>query len=216
MNRNVLFIFSLVFCHIMYAQEYNPEYINSFKEIEEYNIVDFGKVIQLGDNMTKKEALNYVYNGDTARLYCIQEIFNMETEKTEGTIRELFLPKKCMRIDMENYYLIANTSYRCQDINELTRVLLTIYIIGKDYLLKDSIIAYIGHEYDYELTGLINLKNANVFLTGIENKTERYAKIFRINQNSLKFEIVREKHNAELNSENWKKELEKLDWLGEF
>jgi ferritin len=49
------------------------DFVNSFKEEQINDIIDFRKVIHNKASMSKEEALKYVYNTkDTTRLYCIE------------------------------------------------------------------------------------------------------------------------------------------------
>lgn len=80
--------------------------------------------------------------------------------------------------------------------------------------LVDKMIVYSGNDYD--LSGMINTSNGNVFLTGVENRNQRYAKIFKVNSENLKFELTKEKRNYNFSTENWKRELEKLGWFDQF
>lgn len=199
-----------------YSQIYEKEYVDSFNKNSGQEIISFGKLINMGEKMTVHEALEYVYKGDTSKLYCVQKIFNMETEKVSGVSRELFLPNKCLQIDLNNCILIANTSFDCQDVNKLSKVELILSLIDKDYRLTDTLIVYEGNDYDYDFSGLINTINGKIFITGFEKTIGRYAKLYAINQESLEFEIIKEKNNAEINSENWEKEIEKLGWKEDF
>jgi hypothetical protein len=200
----------------VYSQTFKKEFIDSFRKSKKEELISFGRLINWDNQMTKQEALDYVYNGDTSRLYCIQKIFNMETEKTEGVSRDIYLPNKSLRIDGENYILIATTSFECQNINEMVKVKLTLSLIDNNYNLKDTMLVYEGNDYDYKISGLLNTSNGKAFITGYEKETGRYAKLIKINLEILKFEVVREKIHADISSENWEKELEKLGWYEEF
>ncbi len=203
--------------HLSFSQVFEKEYIRSFNKIENGQKIDFLKLINSqGKLMTKQEALDYAYKGDTSRLYCIHKIFNMETEKVSGKSKELTLPRKYFFIEFDNYYLIANSSYLCQNENNLAQISLFLHVINKDLELKNSLEVYKGNEYDYGLAGMINTKNCKVFITGFEKEIGRYAKLLEINPKSLKFEVIKEKNNAEINSENWEREIEKLGWYEEF
>jgi hypothetical protein len=95
MKSFILLIVFITANHLCCSQLINMAYIKSFNKIENTQNIDFQRNINSqGKLMTKQEALDYVYSGDTSRLYCIQEIFNMETEKVVGISRVLFLPRK--------------------------------------------------------------------------------------------------------------------------
>ncbi|HPS05531.1 MAG TPA: hypothetical protein PLE97_09305, partial [Tenuifilaceae bacterium] len=169
-----------------------------------------------GKPMTVQEALDYVYNGDTSRLHCIYEIFNMETEKVIGTARELFLPKKYFLVELDSCYLVANSSFLCENEYGLMEVSLILHVIGKDLELKSSLEVYRGNEYDDYLMGMINTANGRIFLTSFEKKSGSDAKLLKMNQESLRYEVIKEKKPVEMHSDNWKRELEKLGWYEDF
>lgn len=213
----ILLITFIIVNYLSFSQVFKTEYIKSFNKIENSQEISFRKIVNSqGKLMTSQEALDYVYKGDTSRLYCIHKIFNMETEKVSGISKELTLPKKYFLIEFNNYYLIANSSFLCQDVNKLSQVSLILHVINKNYESTDSLEVYKGNEYDDELLGMINPVNGKVFITGFEKEIGRYAKLLEINQESLKFEEIKEKNNAGISFENLKKELEKLGWYEEF
>lgn len=215
--KTIILIVNLFLSYTAYCQIYNKDYINSFKENNSKNYLNFGTIIQQGVKMTKNEALDYVYNGDTNKLYCVSKIFNMETEKIETISRELILPKKNLRINFKDFYILANTSFDCNDKNLLIKVFLTLSIIGKDFKLKDKLIVYIGNEYDYTLTGLLNPNTGKVFLIGdIQNIGSKQAYIYGINNETLKFELIKEDNNIIGATDNLVKLLEFLGWEETF
>lgn len=185
------------------------KFVDSFKKERTDQILDFGRIVQTSNPMTKREALLYVYQGDTIKLYCNHKIFSMETEKVEGISRELFLPSKCLRLDLGGYYLVAYTSYDCQDPDKLPTFLLNMRIIDKNYKIRDSLIVYKEVE-DWEISGLINPGNGKIFI-----RTEQQALIYRVNSN-LKFEIEKERSNIKSTTDYLEKDLEMLNWTLDF
>src|SRR6218665_1400055 len=140
------------------------KFVDSFKREKKDQILDIGIVVQTSNPMTKREALLYVYQGDTTKLSCNQKIFNMETEIVEGISRSLNLPSKCLRLDMDNYCLIAYTSDDCQNPDETHTFFLNMEIIDKNYKIQDTLIVHKGTEYDWEISGLINPRNGKMFI----------------------------------------------------
>ena len=95
MRNRVMMVALMIATHLGYSQEYTLDYIQSFDRIGSGQEIDFQWLYyNRGKPMTVQEALDYVYNGDTSRLYCIYKVFNMETEKVISTYRELTLPEK--------------------------------------------------------------------------------------------------------------------------
>jgi len=213
----ILLIAFLVANHLSFSQVFKAEYIKSFNKIENSQLISFRKIINSkGKLMTEQEALDYVYKGDTSRLYCIYKIFNMETEKIISISKELTLPRKYFLIEFNNYYLIANSTFICQDVNELSQVSLILHVINKNFESTDSLEVYKGNEFDDALLGMINPVNGKVFITGFKKEIGRYAKLLEVNPESLKFEVIKEKNNVEFSSENWEREIENLGWYEEF
>ena len=207
----------MIATHLGYSQEYTLDYIQSFDRIGSGQEIDFQWLYyNRGKPMTVQEALDYVYNGDTSRLHCIYEVFNMETEKVIGTARELFLPKKYFLVELDSCYLVANSSFLCENEYGLMEVSLILHVIGKDLELKSSLEVYRGTEYDFNLTGMINTANGRIFLTSFEKKSGSDAKLLEMNQESLRYEVIKEKKPVEMHSDNWKRELEKLGWYEDF
>ena len=91
-----------------------------------------------------------------------------------------------------------------------------LHVIGKDLELKSSLEVYRGTEYDFNLTGMINTANGRIFLTSFEKKSGSDAKLLEMNQESLRYEVIKEKKPVEMHSDNWKRELEKLGWYEDF
>ena len=217
MRNRVMMVALMIATHLGYSQEYTLDYIQSFDRIGSGQEIDFQWLYyNRGKPMTVQEALDYVYNGDTSRLHCIYEIFNMETEKVIGTARELFLPKKYFLVELDSCYLVANSSFLCENEYGLMEVSLILHVIGKDLELKSSLEVYRGNEYDDYLMGMINTANGRIFLTSFEKKSGSDAKLLEMNQESLRYEVIREKKPVEMHSDNWKRELEKLGWYEDF
>ena len=217
MRNRVMMVALMIATHLGYSQEYSMDYIQSFDRIGSGQEIDFQWLYyNRGKPMTVQEALDYVYNGDTSRLHCIYEIFNMETEKVIGTARELFLPKKYFLVELDSCYLVANSSFLCENEYGLMEVSLILHVIGKDLELKSSLEVYRGNEYDDYLMGMINTANGRIFLTSFEKKSGSDAKLLEMNQESLRYEVIKEKKPVEMHSDNWKRELEKLGWYEDF
>lgn len=193
------------------------KFLDSFTKESSSQPLNFGKVVQYSNRMTKHEALEFVYRGDTSKLYCKQQIFNMETEKVEGISTELYLPDKCLRLDTDDYYLIAYNSYDCQAPNKPLTVTLVLKIINKKYKVTDSLVVYKGTDYDWEMTGLINPHNNKIFvLNEMSKKTSSIrALIYRIND-SLKFEIFKDQSDIKNMTDDLEKDLELLSWQEAF
>jgi len=217
MRNRVLLVALMIATHLGYSQEYSMDYIQSFDRIGSGQEISFRWLNHnRGKPMTVQEALDYVYNGDTSRLYCIYKVFNMETEKVISTYRELTLPEKYFLVELDSCYLVASSSVLCENKYGLIEESIILHVIGKDLELKSSLEVYRGTEYDSDIMGMINTANGRIFLTSFEKKSGRDAKLLEMNQESLRYEVIREKKPVEMHSDNWKRELEKLGWYEDF
>jgi len=217
MRNRVLLVALMIATHLGYSQEYSLDYIQSFDRIGSGQEISFRWLNHnRGKPMTVQEALDYVYNGDTSRLYCIYKVFNMETEKVISTYRELTLPEKYFLVELDSCYLVASSSVLCENKYGLIEESIILHVIGKDLELKSSLEVYRGTEYDFNLTGMINTANGRIFLTSFEKKSGSDAKLLEMNQESLRYEVIKEKKPVEMHSDNWKRELEKLGWYEDF
>jgi hypothetical protein len=207
-------------------------FVNSFKEEKKSDIIDFRKIKQNKAPMSKAEALKYVYHtNDTTKLYCVEFDYSNETEEFRGIIgASLWLPNKCLKIDMENYFIIAYNSYHCINninncpdpnnlrhcfLNEDFNVFLTLCIVDKEYNLKDSmLVCKDDGELNYFVSGLLNPHNSKIFLSKIENNGNM-AYIYIVNKD-FKFECIKESNVSEASSADFNEILEELGWVNEF
>jgi hypothetical protein len=193
-------------------------YLNSFDEISKDKLGNFGVLLNKGKNMTEEQAIEFVYQNDTSRLFCHFQEFNMETEQRGAFTSELYLPQKCLKVTTSKFILIGYSTFECQDPNKLLEMFLTLKIIdSKTFQITDSLVVYRGTEYDWKRTGLINPQNNKIFT--IERLDERIfnaqAFIYKIN-NALRFEVEKQQAGIKKWSDNHEKGLESLGWEDAF
>lgn len=194
------------------------KFINSFPEVNRSTILRLGVVVGTGPKMTKEEAMAFVYDNDSTKLYCKQKIFNMETEKVEGISTELYLPQKCLQIKTNKFILMGYSAFECQDPNKLLKQFLTLNIIhASNFQVTDSLLAYTGNDYGSEITGLINPQNNKIFiLKQMGQRTQnKQAFIYKIND-ALKFEIEKQQSNIENMTDDLEKDIKLLGWQEAF
>lgn len=193
------------------------KYIDTFPIIANPVVESFRSLSNKGKDMTREEALQYIYKYDTSKLFCKEEIYSMESEKVEGVSTELWLPKKSLRIDRPTFTVIGFTSYDCSDLKTFPKTILTLQIIDKKTLnVSDSLVAYIGNEYDWDLTGSVNTKNSKILLfneTGkrISNVTARLYSF-----NSTKFKLIKEQKNVTHITDDLQQNVKVLRWEEDF
>lgn len=192
------------FNYIFSQDEKFKLFVNSFPVINKGNILKFGEVIQTGKSMSKNEAFDLVYHGDSTKLYCTEQILGESTE--------LHLPSKCFKINTDKYYLIGYTSYQCQSkmddrIWDMVEISLNIMIVDKEYKIRDTMIVYRGNDYYYDITGIFNPLNNNMFLL-----REKNGFMYKINSQEMKFELVKNFNDIPLRTENLEKTLEQIGW----
>lgn len=213
---SILTINILVFssCSISSQSVQFEKFLESFNIVSMEGIGDFRSLVNNGKNMTKEQALMFVYEKDTSKLYCHFQEFNMETEERGAMVTDLYLPQKCLKIETPNFILIGYSTFECQDPNELLEMFLTLKIIdSKTLQTTDSLVVYRGNEYDWYMTGLVSSENNKIFT--IEQLGEREfnakAAIYKINK-SLKFEIEKQKDDIKEWLDDHEKGIEILGW----
>jgi hypothetical protein len=216
MKKVMLIIVFITSYYICKSQVVKMEYLKSYSKVENNQEISFLRLINTkGKLMTVQEALEYVYHGDSSKLYCYEIVFDMEKEKVISKTRKLFLPEKYFLIEFSNFYLIANCAYSCPE-DDIFQVYLILHIINKkDLKIMDSLKVYEGNEYNDELAGMINPANGKIFINGYNNHV-RYAKLIGINRESLRFEVIKEKNNVQFSSENWVQEVKNIGWYDDF
>jgi hypothetical protein len=141
------------------------DFVNSFEEVKNNDILNFGKIIQEIKPMTKNEALSFVYHTkDTTVLYCTHKIFSMETEEVFGIDTSLYLPDKYFRIEKENYFLICYSSYKCKNRYGMLTTFLHLLIVDKNYNITDELLAGNCEDIECYTIGLMNPKNGKVLV----------------------------------------------------
>jgi hypothetical protein len=224
LTTSAIVIFVALVTRYSYSQSFE-EYVKSFKKTEGAAVISFGKVIQNNNQMTREEALKFVYFGNISKLTCIQEQYNLVTEKSEGLSKYLNLPSKNMLLDMKEFFIIANSSYDCNNPKKPSVNFLTLTIVNRQYNRMDSLVVY-REKYDFpEVLGEINSLNGNIFLVGYlktpwvdpsDPKATIYARLLTIDKNSLKFKILKETSDVKGDYTNFSKTLKNLGWEQTF
>jgi hypothetical protein len=184
------------------------QFVNSFfLERSKSNFINLGGIDGRGNSMTKTEALKYVYDGDSARLHCEDIIFDMETETVLGTEIRLNLPRKCLRLETDNFILIGYAYNDCKNY------FLKVLILNKEYQITDSMMVCKGDDYGYDRYGLFNPSNAKLIMfDAFDNRTSR---LYRVNE-KLKFELIKEQNSLNFPVDDLNRVLDRLGWKEEF
>jgi len=209
---SMVFVFFFI-VSVIKGQTSSKDFADTF--IVKEGILNCVSEVFNGKRMEVEEALSYVYEGDSSRLYCEQAIFNMENEKISGYERELFLPSKCFKIELAHCTILAYTLYDCQNVRNLIGQKMILCIIDKENVFQDSIVAYLGDDYEDDITGLINCKNGKVFVRGV-GIDDLYVRMYNVNPKTLKYEIIKEQYSKSFGTSNLKKILLRLCWTEEF
>lgn len=145
-----------------YSQSGIEGYINSFPLIKR-DIIQTSQIISEGKEMSKDEALKFIYNGDTNKLYCIEEEYDMITEKVQNRYVVEKIPEKCGKIVLDSIILVFYTTYNCQEPRSLYWQNLYLSIYDQDFRLKENFLIHRESEYDVEVSGLLNIKTRKFF-----------------------------------------------------
>jgi hypothetical protein len=191
------------------------KFIKSFPVQKSFEVLNF-RVIALdvwkkkSMNISRGQALKYIYNNDTAMLYCTSKSINQETEKIEAIFRTENFPKRCFRLDFENYQLVAYYYGLCQNPDEWQYSIIKILLIDTHHVVRDNMMVYKDDGYDSSITGLLNPINGKIFLLN-----ERTGYVYRVNEQTLKFEVI-EKDVADFSTDDCMKALESFGWKEVF
>jgi hypothetical protein len=215
------------------------DFVNSFKEETKSDIIDLRRTIGNEAPVSKEEALEFVYHtADTTKLYCVDFDYSNENEEFRGIIgASLYLPDKCLKIDMEDYFFIAYNSYQCINnidncpdpndlrdcfLNEKFKCFLTLCVVDKGFNLRDSMLVCMEDELsNFDIAGLLNPNNSEIFLfytSMSREKPDMYkACMYEVNKKNLKFEIVKKGYvGKDIYTDDLMKVLEKLGWKESF
>jgi len=219
MNR-AFFISVLIFSMCSASSQHEPfkRYIDSFDETSKQKLGNFRVLLNEGKNMTKAQAVEFVYQNDTSKLYCHFQEFNMETEERGAFTTELYLPQKCLKLTTSKFILIGYSTFNCENPDKLLEMFLTLKIVDpKSLKITDSLVVYHGNEYDWRMTGLINPENNKIFSIEQLGKREFNARayIYKIND-ALKFEIEKQQEDIKKMPDDLEKGFELLGWKEAF
>jgi hypothetical protein len=193
-------------------------FVNSFDTMDANEVIEFRSVFYKAEEMSKDDAIKYIYNNDSTKLYCKEEIFNMETEKVEGYSTNIFLPKKLLKLRTADYILISYSTQICPDlsVHDVTEAVVILKILNLKYQIMDSIIVY-KEKYDYSTRAILNPKTGKLFLISSDTtRSHLEASLIRINPKTLKFEIMISPVMLQPSYDNPLKEVERLGWNDQF
>jgi hypothetical protein len=191
------------------------QFLKTFRQIDSFEIVDMAKVANEGVKMSKQEALAFVYGGDEALLTCKQRVVNMETEKSK-IVEEVFLPEKCFLINRKDFFVIGHTYYQCEDMNKPIQRTLVLKTLDKDFAIVDSLVVNRADDYNFEITGLYNMKNDRIFCFGAMSASDHDAAIFVVNKKTLVFERLMLKDGPVIPKDDLMKIIKDLGWIDSF
>ena len=209
-NKNSFLALMLLCSSCVWSQKPEREYVLSYPYEIKDSILISQRLIQSKNPMTKEEALAFVYNHDSSMLICTGEYYDMYAEKVTGKWEEERLPKKCIGLKNDSFYLIAFTSYECQDSKARKWEYLNLALYDRSFNLKDTFVAYKGDEYDYEISSIINVNTQKILLYTYNNINEsKEFSIIKVNLQNLKFQNIKTV-SAEISSDNLKKAVSQL------
>lgn len=190
-------------------------FIESYKIENTHRVLRFADVIHNGQVMTESEALQFVYYGDTSRLFCQEKVINMENERDFRIARSKHLPKKNFRLITDSYTLTASTQYECKGLSDFIWQILTLKIMTRDNLVVDSLLVYKANDYDYEVTGTMNTENQKIFLSKIRGNTHDLF-LYKIDGKTLRFIEEGSIQNQSNVDDDLSKTLKAVGWLDRF
>lgn len=193
------------------------KYLNSYKVDTKNQIKSLDEISSIENKMTLNEALEFVYDHDSSRLYCSEEIVDLMTEKVSGVSRNLYLPEKCILYQNEKYFLMAYRSYLCQNPKDCFKVYLTFAIISRDYKPMDKLEILLNSCDAPEIMGLLNPSKGLLFLIGfLKSRSSIDASIVGVNKSTLKFVVLKKSENIKGDFSNYTKTIKNLGWENVF
>ncbi|MBE6341563.1 MAG: hypothetical protein E7069_12690 [Bacteroidales bacterium] len=207
-----IFIIALLFAaYNSNGQTYTKEYVKSFPLLKGLSIIGHYDLFKHRVKMTKEEALNYVVNGDTTKLYCPELEYDGWEEKIYGMTVSEYMPAKFVRVDYDNYYLLCYEVTECDNNGVRHKRLIILEIIDRQYVKRDSIAVEKSDEWEDYIMSLYNPQTQKLYLYNMsEHGGKWWSVLYRINPKTLKFEELRRfdgKVNAKLD-----KQIEALGW----
>jgi hypothetical protein len=232
--KNFIIILSMFILNVGCAQTTKKnqdakfiDFINSFYEEKSDEILDLEEIkynMKRRTPMTKDEALSFVYNTeDTTALYCVQEIFNMETEEILGEHTSLYLPDKYFRIEKENYFLLCYSYYECNGRYGQITSFIHCSIVDKNYNITDKLLV-VNCDYTDEcnIRSLLNPTNSKIFLlhtfaTWDKQHETHKAYMYEVDNSTLKFRLIKEDDVKKgVDTGNLRSVLNGLSWQDVF
>lgn len=187
------------------------DYADGFPIVVFEDVIYFESIVNQSKKMTKQEALDFVYYGDTSRLSCSEKVINMENEREFSIVRELYMPEKCFKLQLNSGLLISYTSYDCQNINRPLFRNLIFSLYDRNWTKTDSLIVYRADEYDFELTGLLSRKNDRIFLLG-KTKANSFQHAELIHIEAGKFVLKKQSSRLTVSFDTLDKYIAYLNW----
>lgn len=211
MKRLVMAVVLVFMCSLSHSQIAIDNYIKSYPKWEDSSTVEINNLRKMHTKMTKEEALAYVVNGDTTKLYCPDLDYDGWEEKIYGMTISEYMPAKCIRVDYDNYYLLCYEVTECDNNGVRHKSTLIFEIIDKSYIKRDSLVAYKRDDYEVYIKGLYNFQTRKIYLY---NQSELggnwWSVMYRINSKTMKFEeIIRHDGNINVKLD---KQINALGW----
>ncbi|MBR6249672.1 MAG: hypothetical protein IKR17_00575 [Bacteroidales bacterium] len=217
MGRFILIIALLLAACNSNRQTYTKEYVKSFPLLKGSSVIGHSDLFKHRVKMTKEEALNYVVNGDTTKLYCPELEYDGWEEKIYGMTVSEYMPAKFVRVDYDNYYLLCYEVTECDNNGVRHKRLIILEIIDRQYVKRDSIVIENSDEWEDYIMSLYNPQTQKLYLYNYnmpEYGDKWYSVMYRINTKTLKFEELR-RYNGNVNVK-LEKQIEALGWENIF
>jgi hypothetical protein len=191
-------------------------FVSSFEKTNNSDFIDFRMLSKFEAKMSVREALAFVYHGDSSQLFCLQKIVNLDNEHERKIIKSLKLPARCLFIKYSNFFLIGYTSYKCNNPNVPRQKELILKIVDYTYSTRDSLNVHLENEFGVLKSGIFNPQKKVLFLTGEISKNVTRAILYEIDTQQLIFKTKYSKESIPHSLSKMKEDLEALGWSKEF
>lgn len=175
------------------GQNNGKNYIESFPVFNTKKTMILGEVLNVNtQKMNESDAVKYVYNGDTSKLYINEAVLDGETGELLGKTINKRMPNRCFCICYETGFVVGYTFFE-SDSNGIQVFLcgrLDIYDV--DYVKKDSLCVKYVDEYEDYIESYYNPNTNKIFISDIRNEKALKSIFYNINMLSHKFEKIKE------------------------
>lgn len=163
--------------------------------------------------MTEAEALEYVFDGDTSKLYVTHVVWDGETEEEIERYKKKEMPCKYFFKKYDTGFLVGYTTYNNGESEENIYSCGHLCIYDKNYEKKSSLCVFILDEFEDYIQALFNPQTNKIYMCDITSKP--ISTMYKVNMETYQFEKIKEYKWAG-DYVTFEEQLEYLKWDSDF